>query len=120
MLHESEYLRSKYSQPIYGSPGGIRSRNFSGIAWVTQRDGSIRNPYLLLPAISAAANGRNEGPGLQSIRNGGAAMQAYADLVLNEWTPTRRREVESALLRYCELDTLAMAFIVEAWREWCR
>ena len=123
VLHESEYLRSKYSQPIYGSPGGIRSRNFSGIAWVTQRDGSIRNPYLLLPAISAAANDRNdrnEGPGLQSIRNGGAAMQAYADLVLNEWTPIRRGEVESALLRYCELNTLAMAFIVEAWREWCR
>ena len=47
-------------------------------------------------------------------------MQAYADLVLYDWTDERRKAVQKALLRYYELDTLAMVFIVEAWREWCR
>jgi hypothetical protein len=29
-----------------------------------------------------------------------------------------RQEIRRALLRYCELDTLAMVMIYEAWREW--
>ena len=47
-------------------------------------------------------------------------MQAYADLVLADWSDDRQQAVRRALLRYCELDTLAMVFIVEAWRDWCR
>ena len=44
-------------------------------------------------------------------------MQAYADLALSEWSDSRREAVKRTLLRYCELDTLAMVCIVEAWRE---
>jgi len=33
---------------------------------------------------------------------------------LNE---TARDELKAKLLRYCELDTLAMAMIVEAWKD---
>jgi hypothetical protein len=29
----------------------------------------------------------------------------------------QRRRIADALLRYCELDTLAMVMIVEGWRE---
>ena len=57
---------------------------------------------------------------MKTLRSGGAAMQAYADLVLYDWTDDRRLAVQKALLRYCELDTLAMVFIVEAWQDWCR
>jgi hypothetical protein len=28
--------------------------------------------------------------------------------------------LRSALLKYCELDTLAMVMIFEAWREWLK
>ena len=31
-----------------------------------------------------------------------------------------RSRITAALLRYCELDTLAMAMIVEAWMAECR
>jgi hypothetical protein len=54
------------------------------------------------------------------IREGGAAMTAYARLQFEELDPELRIHIERALLRYCELDTLAMTLIVEAWREWCR
>ena len=121
VLRESEFLRRKYSRPIYGAVGGIPSHNFSDMAWVDQQDGKIRDPYMLLPAIGGGspqvANG--DGKYMKTLRNGGAAMQAYADLVLYDWTDDRRQAVQQALLRYCELDTLAMVFIVEAWREWC-
>lgn len=35
---------------------------------------------------------------------------------------TERRSITNALLRYCELDTIAMVLVMvyEAWREWCR
>jgi S1-C subfamily serine protease len=121
VLRESEFLRRKYSRPIYGASGGIPSHNFSDMAWVDESDGKIRDPYLLLPAIGGGAPQVGEGNGkyMKTLRCGGAAMQGYADLVLYDWTDARRRAVEQALLRYCELDTLAMVFIVEAWREWC-
>ena len=122
VLRESEFLRRKYSRPIYGSSGGIPSRNFSDIAWVDESDGKIRDPYMLLPAIGGGKPQAGDGNGkyMKTLRSGGAAMQAYADLVLYDWTDERRVAVQKALLRYCELDTLAMVFIVEAWRDWCR
>jgi hypothetical protein len=125
ILRESEFLRRKYSQPVYGAKGGIPSRNFTDMAWVDQKEGHVRDPYMLLPPIGgdapqAADGGRGGGKYLKTLRNGGAAMQAYADLVLTDWADARRQAVQQALLRYCELDTLAMVFIVEAWREWCR
>ena len=30
----------------------------------------------------------------------------------------KRRAWNQALLRYCELDTLAMAMIIQGWRAW--
>jgi len=121
ILRESEFLRRKYSRPIYGASGGIPSHNFSDMAWVDESDGKIRDPYLLLPAIGGGSPQAGEGNGkyMKTLRSGGAAMQAYADLVLYDWTDARRQAIQKALLRYCELDTLAMVFIVEAWREWC-
>ena len=120
ILRESEFLRRRYSRPIYGAAGGIPSRNFTAMAWVDETDGRVRDPYLLLPPIDSGASPAAEGGRyLKTLRNGGAAMQAYADLVLGDWSEARRQAVQQALLRYCELDTLAMVFIVEAWREWC-
>jgi S1-C subfamily serine protease len=120
ILRESEFLRRKYSHPIYGAAGGIPSHNFRDMAWVDQAEGRVRDPYQLLPPIEEAASPAavTGGRYLKTLRNGGAAMQAYADLVLGDWSDGRRQAVQRALLRYCELDTLAMVFIVEAWREW--
>ena len=121
ILNESEFLKQKYRQPIYGAAGGISSKNFTDMAWVHERDGAVRDPYALLPATMPADDEKNGAERVNAVlRNGGAAMQAYADLQLCDWSPSRREATERALLRYCELDTLAMVFIVEAWQDWCR
>ena len=52
------------------------------------------------------------------IAQGGAAATAYARLQLEDLSEDDRARIEKALLRYCELDTMAMVMIVEAWREW--
>jgi hypothetical protein len=51
------------------------------------------------------------------IANGGAAATAYARLQFEEMGAEPRQKICKALLRYCELDTLAMVMIVEAWKE---
>ena len=44
-------------------------------------------------------------------------MTAYARLQFEDLSPNRRKEIEAGLLRYCELDTLAMVMIFEAWTD---
>ena len=51
------------------------------------------------------------------LAEGGAAMTAYARLQFEEMSGYERSELKKALLKYCELDTLAMVMIYEAWKE---
>jgi hypothetical protein len=48
-----------------------------------------------------------------TVGHGGAAMEAFAEMMKGETTPERRAELYQALLDYCELDTLAMVRIVD-------
>ncbi len=44
-------------------------------------------------------------------------MTAYARLQFSDIPEDERKAVCQALLRYCELDTLAMVMIWEAWSD---
>lgn len=52
---------------------------------------------------------------LEGVHNGGEAMNAYARLA--SMPPEARNATRNALLKYCELDTLAMVKILEKLRE---
>ena len=56
----------------------------------------------------------NEDPDDLVIAEGGAATTAYARLQFESLNPETRIKINEALLRYCELDTLAMVMIVQA------
>ena len=126
-LKSSQLLKERYSQPIYGAPGGIPSLNFAsadGFAWISlDADGSPTDPYAklkdiareMLPTGTAA-----DFSGDSIIAEGGAAATAYARLQFEQMDEATRARILAALLRYCELDTLAMAMIVEAWDGDCR
>ena len=45
-------------------------------------------------------------------------MTAYARLQFEEMGAYERAQIETGLKKYCELDTMAMVMIFEAWREW--
>ena len=51
------------------------------------------------------------------LNNGGTAMMAYAKTQFTEMSEGEAQMIYDALLRYCELDTLAMVMIYEYWVE---
>ena len=119
ILNSSEYLQEKYSKPIYGAEGGIPSLNFTNWQWIKKQGGKVEDPYKLLPKMFSDVS-EEEFVLLSSddeLAEGGAAMTAYARMQFEEMSDYERNELEKALLKYCELDTLAMVMIYEGWRE---
>ena len=123
VLEASTFLQQKYVKPI--SDLNLSSKNFkSDYCFITMENGIPINPYKLLPplfseisnddlerAIELASNE------LPKIADGGAALFAYAKLQDKSVSDIERSETKAALLRYCELDTLAMVMIYECFRE---
>jgi hypothetical protein len=125
VFKSSELLREKYSQSVYGSANGIPSKNFSKFTWwVDGGNGVPIEPYDLLKEYGSALIGETvlsgEDPDELVIAEGGAAATAYARLQFEDMSSDSRQKIRDALLRYCELDTLAMVMIVEAWQDFCR
>ena len=122
VLNSSEYLQKKYSKAIYGAEGGIKSLNFKNWQWLEMNDGEVVDPYKKLPKLFQDVSDKNFNilTREDELRNGGAALTAYGRMQFTEMSEMERKELSSALLRYCELDTLAMVMIYEAWREWTK
>ena len=126
VLKSSDFLKQKYQQPIYGRT--IPSMNYNGFSWWEERSGRLIDPYQRLKELTEQMLGDMGGDAADAdalevdidIAEGGAAAMAFARLQFEDLNPTTRDAIKSALLRYCELDTLAMVMIVEAWREWSR
>lgn len=119
ILNRSAYLQDKYARPIYGAAFGIRSANFKDWPWIRYEEGKVVNPYLLLPKMFQDISDKD----MQilsddnELREGGAALTAYARMQFEEMSDYERQEIEQALLKYCELDTLAMVMLYEGWRD---
>jgi hypothetical protein len=115
IIKSSSYLREKYSQPIYATATMPSLNLKEPHIWIDETKGS--NPYKTLPAIfdeDALEEIEAEG-NLSNLDNGGAAMIAYAYLQFADMTDPERELYRQALLRYCELDTMAMVMIWEYW-----
>jgi hypothetical protein len=118
VLESSTFLRERYSQPIYGASDGIPSLNFRNMAWWSQNKlGRVHDPYNKLKheAVTGQASDEIDSEDLD-IAGGGEASMAYGRLQFETITAETKKSIEDKLLRYCELDTLAMAMIVEAWK----
>jgi len=120
ILNSSSFLQQKYGQPIYGAKGGIPSLNFRDWIWVRFDKGRVLDPYSLLPRIFEDVPSEEIEKfvtGDEEIREGGAAMMAWAKVQFSDMSALERKKISEALLKYCELDTLAMVMIWEGWRE---
>lgn len=116
MLQSIKPLQKKYSQPVYGDKAGIKSLNFDEKIWFKKdENGEVLDPYRLLDPLvddkyedelALIAKG-------DRLADGGAAMMAYAKLQYTDITPPESKLLREGLLRYCELDTLAMVMIYE-------
>lgn len=120
-LSRSAFIQNKYSQPIYGKTSQIKSLNFEdGWKWIEQdADGKVKSPYELLPSIfdGLSEDQKAELITNESIADGGAAMIAFAKMQFDDITKIERDRIVNGLLKYCELDTLAMVMIYEFWMD---
>ena len=93
--------------------------NYKDWKWIEYQDGKVIDPYRLLPKlfedmpdITMELLSDND-----ELKDGGDALTAYAQLQFEEMSEYERTELSKALLKYCELDTLAMVMIYEGWRD---
>ena len=123
VLNSSKLLKNKYSKPVYGKD--IISQNYDASnpkVWISyDENGVVENPYKHLEPVSSFLNISDEEIRQyedsldESVSNGGAALAAYSKLQFSD--DIASEALQEALLRYCELDTLAMVFIWEYFNE---
>ena len=96
------------------------STNFKNHQWLDIQDNLASNPYDKLSELFEGASTINIKESDEAITDGGAAMTAYAKLQFEDISSEQRDSLKDNLLRYCELDTLAMVMIYEAWKNWLK
>jgi hypothetical protein len=119
VLHSSEFLRKKYSKPLLEI--NLTSKNFdpNHVFLELENDKPV-SPYKLLPPLFENWNQDDLDKTvteIEGISDGGAALTAYGKLQFEEVSDEEREAIESGLLKYCELDTLAMVMIYEYFVE---
>ena len=108
---------------VYGKGLQIESLNFKaegGHQWLRTDTGD--DPYKTLPTIFGTENSElnellfrmdSESGDEKAINQGGLAMTAYNYTQFSGLSAAERQSISDALLRYCELDTLAMVIVVQ-------
>lgn len=107
----SELIKNKYSKPLsYGT-------HLQGqVLWaINPGTGKPSDPYKLLPNQYADLDLTQDELYMEdgSVQEGGVALVAYGKLQFTEMSSAERAALQTALLQYCELDTLAMVMLYE-------
>lgn len=118
VLNESEALKQIYSNPYSGL--SLKDK----VLYQTDENGRAINPYKLLDPVGYGIPDESEDVEIElesgeRITEGGTAMMAWARMQFDDVPEGEREEVFEALLRYCELDTLAMVMIYQHW-DWLK
>ena len=113
VISHSDHLKEKYSKNIYGKTKSIKSLNFEEHIWINEK----MDPYGTLPKLFEDYDEDLDSvlAGMEEIKEGGAALTAYSKLQFENIPRNQRDIIKGGLLKYCELDTLAMVMIWEYW-----
>ena len=121
-------LRSKELQKMYEKPYReyVDSPNFAGfdfslINYTNAEKTEVGNPYKYLPVVGAELsvgnnNESDDSDNEERINNGGLANANYAKLQYDGLSDEEKLKLKNALLRYCELDTMAMVLIYQYFK----
>jgi len=121
MIKHSGYLQTFYGQKdLYGNNLVIHSHNFDNMQWIVKTKDGFVDPYQLLinplPVEEQVSEMEKEDSTIE-INNGGLALIAYAKVHHHSLKQSQIKAYENALLRYCELDTLAMVMVFQTLQE---
>ena len=121
IMNDSDFIKEKYSQPIYGKNCEVKSLNFDYKVWVEFDNDMVKDPYKSLPTLDELLpmdmHTIDRLYSNNKVGDGGAAMTSWAFMQFAEMKEQERNNIGKALKMYCELDTMAMVMIMEAWRD---
>lgn len=107
-IFNTDFIKNKYELPI--SEINVTSKNFSS-DWQWYKNGE--DPYKLLPTYEVDDYRLDSNT---EINNGGLALAIYGKLQFSDVNQETRVKMRQGLLRYCELDTLAMAMVIQYFK----
>lgn len=120
ILHDAKGVAALFSTPGLFCSKAVASQNFKAAdahVWLQAARGN--DPYKTLPPIFSGNAPLNEmlvrmgdDDDEATINQGGMAMTAWNYTQFADVSDSERTSIREALLRYCELDTLAMAMLV--------
>ncbi len=124
VMKSSASLKAIYGAPVYGT-AYMPSLNFtSPMVWWQESEQGVLDPYKLLPPVFPEMDldeqERQENSLPPEIREGGSAMAAFAVLQESGLSADTKKVISDALLRYCELDTLAMVMTLQAFQQYTK
>lgn len=119
IFESSLFIRDKYSKPIKDI--GLTSLNFSAKhIWLNMENNKVKDPYKSLGKPFEEWDESFERlSDIEEINNGGAALTAYGLTQYTDMSEAERNNIKASLLKYCELDTLAMVMVYEHLMELC-
>jgi hypothetical protein len=122
IMNDSKFIKDKYSKPVYGKNNEVKSLNFPPHIWVEfDSNGRVIDPYKSLDTLEELLPVNMQKLerlySSNKVGDGGAAMTSWAFMQFAEMQDEERNNIGEALKRYCELDTMAMVMIMEAWRD---
>ncbi|EAR13746.1 hypothetical protein PI23P_04592 [Polaribacter irgensii 23-P] len=121
VLNASVFIKGKYSKPVYGKTSEVKSLNFDdGWIWIEYDEkGKVTSPYKLLPNLHEGIDNDIVDKFIygDKLADGGAAMTGYAKMQFMNISEEEHQAISVGLLKYCELDTLAMVMIWEHFKE---
>ena len=115
-------LQKLYEKPYreYVSSPNFAEFDFSLINYLDTSQTEVGNPYKYLPTIGAELLEEGETSDSEDrINNGSLANANYAKLQYDGLSEAEKLKLKNALLRYCELDTMAMVLIYKFFEVHC-
>ena len=109
IMKSSPVLKDKYSSPLnYGT-------NLKDYIFYQEIGNELVDPYSMLPSLSDIVGAELIDAIFKkdSLADGGAAMKAFQVLQFSDISIEEKNALRTALLNYCELDTLAMVMLFE-------
>lgn len=117
ILNGSAFLKEEYSKPYSG-------KSIQNKVLYVEENGIAVNPYTLLDPLGLRdipddvdeITGDFDTELGETIADGGKAMMAWSRMQFDDVPEDERELTFKGLLRYCELDTLAMVMIYQHWK----
>ena len=111
MVDLCEIVKSYYYHPDTHGSNSIKYV----LPAILKAQGKTEDPYASLPPVFDNYDRQTLDllMGNDDIKNGGAALTAYALMQFTQMSEEERTKIKEALLRYCRLDTEAMVWVFQ-------